>query len=443
MNSGPGAQPPRILTEIPGPESRRQSADLEEFEAPGINTIYRGGPSLLWSQAVGANVVDVDGNRFVDLTSGFGVAAIGHRHPKVVEAIRRQSETLIHALGDVSAHPNRVELSRRLRTLVPVKDQDDAQTHLAVSGSDALEIAAKTALLHHRSRGEARHTFLVFDPAYHGLSLGALALTSRTEFREPFEEHIHPHLERRLFGEPLDQVRRLLQTGGIAAVVVEPIVGREGVILPPDGWLAELSRLCLESGTLLVVDEIFTGFGRTGKLFAVEHWLSGLDPEDKDELLPDLICCGKALAGGMPIGAAIGRRELMAAWSTPGEALHTGTFVGHPIACAAALASLEVMTDPDLPLSWRAARLGEEMAERLAAWPERFPAVERVRGIGLLWGVVLRDAETAADWSMAARAQGILLLAGGPEGRVAQLVPPLTIDRELLHLTLDLLEDCF
>lgn len=436
-----GSQPPKILTELPGPESKRLSADLEEFDAPGINTIYRGGPSLLWRQAVGANVIDVDGNRFVDLTSGFGVVAIGHRHPNVVAAIRQQSETLVHGLGDVSAHPARVELSARFRELVPVKSRGNAQVHHAVSGSDALEIAAKTALLHQLARGQPRQTFLVFDPAYHGLSLGALALTSRPEFRTPFAEHLHPHLERRPFGGSLDDIARLLDTGRVAAAVVEPIVGREGVIVPPDGWLAELSALCHRSGTLLIADEIFTGFGRTGKLFAVEHWLS--DCASSGDLLPDLICCGKALAGGMPIGAVIGRRELMAAWSTPGEALHTGTFVAHPIACAAALASLDVITDPENPLPRRAARFGEEVAERLAGWPERFPAVDQVRGLGLLWGVVLRDAAAAAEWSTRARSRGILLLAGGPEGRVAQLVPPLTIDHNLLRLTLDLLEDCF
>lgn len=431
-----GCRPPKLLTDVPGPESRRLSAELEDVEAPGINTIYRGGPSLLWQEALGSNVIDVDGNRFVDLTSGFGVAAIGHRHPKVVEAVVQQSETLLHALGDVSAHPARVELSRRLRDLVPVRGPGPNQTFLAVSGSDALEIAAKTSILHHRARSKPRSTLLVFDPAYHGLSLGALAMTSRPEFRQPFQEHLHPKLERRPFGGSLDDVDRLLETGEVAAAIVEPIVGREGVVVPPDGWLAELSDLCRRTGTLLVADEIFTGFSKTGRLFAVEHWLD-------DETLPDLVCCGKALAGGLPIGAVVGRREVLSAWSTPGEALHTGTFVGHPLACAAANASLDVLLDPAQPLTERAASLGEELAERLESWPERFPAVESVRGLGLLWGTVLRDAEAASRWSLAARSRGILLLAGGPEGRVAQLVPPLTIDRDLLHLTLDLLEDCF
>lgn len=432
----PGNQGPKISTAVPGPESLRLSNALADLEAPGINTIYRGGPSLLWREAVGANVVDVDGNRFVDLTSGFGVAAIGHRHPLVVAALHEQSETLIHGLGDVMAHPARVELAERLRELVPVRDQASAQTHFAVSGSDALEIAAKTAWLHHQRQDRPRRDVLVFEPAYHGLSLGALALTSRPEFRRPFTEHLHPHLERRPFGGPLDEVARMLASRLFAAAIVEPVVGREGVIPAPVGWLAELAGICRRSGTLFIADEIFTGFGRTGRMFAVEHELTG-------DLLPDLICCGKALAGGLPIGAVVGRRELMAAWSTPGEALHTGTFVAHPLACAAALACLDVITAAGDPLPERAASLGEEVAARLEAWPQRFHHVASVRGLGLFWGVVLTDSKTAGIFTERARARGILLLAGGPEGRVAQLVPPLTIDRDLLHRTLDLLEDCF
>ncbi|MDA8015883.1 MAG: aspartate aminotransferase family protein [Thermoanaerobaculia bacterium] len=434
----PGSQPPEIFTEVPGPASLRYSTALEELEAPGINTIYRGRPSLLWQEALGSNVVDVDGNRFVDLTAGFGVAGIGHRHPKVVEALARQGHSLIHGLGDVMAHPQRVELCRRLRDLVPVRDRTSAQTHLAVSGADALEIAAKTAILHHRSLNRPRQSFLVFDPAYHGLSLGALALTSRDEFRNPFLPHLHPHIERRPFGGSLRKVAQLLEEGRVAAAVVEPVVGREGVRPAPDGWLAELAELCRRTETILIADEIFTGFGRTGRLFAVEHQLS-ID----DGSLPDLVCCGKALAGGLPIGAVVGRRQLMAAWSTSGEAIHTGTFVGHPLACATANATLEVVTKSDEPLAQRAARLGEGVAKRLASWPARFEEVESIRGLGLLWGIVLRDSDTAAGWSAKARSRGILLLAGGPEGRVAQLVPPLTIDRDLLHLSLDLLEECF
>ncbi|MBC7873325.1 MAG: aminotransferase class III-fold pyridoxal phosphate-dependent enzyme [Ferruginibacter sp.] len=215
---------------------------------------------------------------------------------------------------------------------------------------------------------------------------------------------------------------------GIGAVIVEPIVGREGVLIPPAGWLAGLAEICRKRGTLLIADEIFTGFGRTGRLFAVEH----------EGVRPDILCCGKALGGGLPIAAVIARRDLFRCWETSGEARHTATFLANPLACAAALAVLDVLHEEDLAA--RAGRLGEILGRRLATWPERFPAVEEVRGRGLLWGIQLRAAETAKKWMLAAWARGILILAGGPEGRVAQLVPPLKINEEQLEEAIRILE---
>lgn len=421
-----GDLPPEMVADPPGEESRRLSGRLRQLEAPGINTLYGGADNILWTEALGSNVWDADGNRYVDLTSGFGVAAVGHRHPRVVEAVERQGRRLLHGLGDAAAHPLRISLAEKLLPLVPVRG-DHPQLHWAVSGSDAVEIAAKTAILHTN-----RRHLLTFDPSYHGLSLGALALTSRPTFRRPFADHLHPHLARRPFGGDLDEIGDLLADASFAAAVVEPIVGREGIVVPPPGWLAGLAELCRRHGTLLLADEIFTGFGRTGRLFALEH----------EGVRADLVCCGKALAGGMPIGAAIGPREVMAAWETPGEALHTGTFVAHPPSLAAASAVLDVLRDDDLVA--RAERLGEHLAARLADWPERFaPAVQEIRGRGLLSGVVLRDRPTAGAWTLEARRRGILLLAGGPEGRVAQIVPALTIARSQLDLALDLLEASF
>ena len=393
----------------PGPRSRELSRRIAEAEAPGINTLSgTGAVSLFWEEAEGAHVRDVDGNLYIDLTSGFGVAAVGHRHPRVVEAIRAQAGRLLHGLGDVHGHPLRVELAERLVRLAPV---DDAQVFFSISGSEAVEIALKTAVA-----ATGKPGIVAFEPSYHGLTMGSLAVTSRPGFREPFAAHLHGHVRRVPFGSPVD-------LEGVAAVLVEPVVGREGVIFPPPGWLAELSRLCRETGALLIADEIFTGFGRTGRLFAVEH----------EGVRPDLLCCGKAMGGGMPIAAVLGRRSLFRCWDTPGEALHTATFVANPVACAAALAALEVIEEEDLPA--RAARLGERVGERLSKWPG-----VAVRGRGLLWGVELRSAEIAKRWTSRALARGIILLAGGPEGRVAQIVPPLTIPEELLEQALDILE---
>ena len=395
----------------PGPRSRELSRRIAEAEAPGINTLTSApdAASLFWEEAEGAQVRDVDGNLYIDLTSGFGVAAIGHRHPRVVEAVRAQAGRLLHGLGDVHGHPLRVELAERLVKLAPV---DDAQVFFSISGSEAVEIAIKTAVA-----ATGRSGIVAFEPSYHGLTMGSLAVTSRSGFREPFAAHLHGHVRRFPYGSSID-------LDNVAAVLVEPIVGREGVILPPPGWLAELARFCKEHGALLIADEIFTGFGRTGRLFAVEH----------EGVRPDLLCCGKAMGGGMPIAAVLGRRELFRCWETEGEARHTATFVANPVGCAAALAALDVIEEENLPA--RAARMGEWVGDRLSKWPG-----VTVRGRGLLWGVELRSAEAAKKWTAGALARGIILLAGGPEGRVAQIVPPLNIPEELLKKALDTLEE--
>jgi 4-aminobutyrate aminotransferase-like enzyme len=423
-----GDQLPRIVHPPPGPRSRALALDLARLEAPGVNTIDEAPaaePPILWEAARGANVRDVDGNRYVDLTSGFGVAAVGHRHPRVVAAIRRQAGRLLHGLGDVHAHPLRVELAARLVRVAPV---DEPQAFFAATGAEAVEIALQTALA-----ATGRPGIVAFEPSYHGLTLGALAVTSRPEFRAPFTAYLHPHVRRLPFGCPPSDLATALAAssggGQPGAVLVEPIVGREGVLPPPRDWLAAVAGLCREAGALLVADEIFTGFGRTGCLFAVEA----------EGVRPDLLCCGKALGGGLPIAAVLARRPLLRAWSTRGEALRTSTFIANPLACAAALAVLDVLERERLPA--RAARLGHRLAKRLAGWPERFPAVAAVRGRGLLWGIELRSRAAAAAWVVAARRRGVLILAGGPEGKVAQLVPPLSIAEPQLGGAIDLLEE--
>jgi 4-aminobutyrate aminotransferase-like enzyme len=420
-----GRLPPRILVPPPGPRARALSRDLERLEAPGVNTIAGGQPSILWEEARGANVRDVDGNRYVDLTAGFGVAAAGHRHPRVVAAVRAQAGRLLHALGDVHAHPLRVELARRLAAIAPVLTDrgDDSQVFFAISGAEAVEIALKTAVA-----ATGRPGVVAFDPSYHGVTLGALAVTSRPAFREPFAAHLHPHVHRLPYGCAPERLEALLRRGDVGGVIVEPVVGREGSLPPPPGWLPALAELCRSSGALLIADEIFTGLGRTGRFWAVDH----------EGVRPDVLCCGKALGGGLPIAAVLARRSLFACWRTPGEALHTATFLANPLACAAALATLDVVLGEDLP--GRAARLGEEVGRRLAAWPERFPQVANVRGRGLLWGVELTTAQAAKGWTGEALRRGVILLAGGPEGKVAQIAPPLAIEEGVLAGALGVLE---
>jgi 4-aminobutyrate aminotransferase-like enzyme len=415
---------PRIVTPPPGPRSRALSRDLRDLEAPGVNTLPPGdGASVLWEEARGANVRDVDGNLYIDLTSGFGVAAVGHRHPRVVEAVREQAGRLLHGLGDVAAHPLRVELARRLVRIAPV---DDPQVFFSISGSEAVEIALKTAVA-----ATGRPGIVAFEPSYHGLTLGALAATSREEFRVPFAAHLHSHVHRLPYACDPGRVGEVLRRGDVGSVILEPIVGREGVLVPPAGWLPAVAEACRRHSVLLIADEIFTGFGRTGRIFAVEH----------EEVRPDLLCCGKALGGGLPIAAVLARRELFRCWETPGEARHTATFLANPLACAAALAALDVFEGEGLPA--RAAWLGEDLGARLKTWPDRFPAVEEVRGRGLLWGIQLRSRDLAKEWAGKAWERGVLLLAGGPEGRVAQIVPPLTITEEQLGAAVEILEGAF
>ncbi|MFN7942322.1 MAG: aminotransferase class III-fold pyridoxal phosphate-dependent enzyme [Thermoanaerobaculia bacterium] len=419
MTLARGDLAPAIAVAPPGPASRALARRLASSEAPGINTVGPDGEAAIaWSEALGANVLDVDGNLYVDLTSGFGAAAVGHRHPQVVAAVAEQAARLVHGLGDVHPHPPRVALAERLVALAPV---DDPTVHFAISGADAVEIAIETALL---ATGNA--TLLAFDPAYHGTTLGALAASSRAEFRRPFAAHLSPRVIRAPFAAPIGEIERhLAGSPAPGAVLVEPIVGREGTILPPDGWLAELARWARRRGALLIADEIFTGFARTGRRFAVDH----------DGVRPDLVCCGKALGGGLPIAALVGRRELLARWATSGEALHTATFVAHPLACAAALASLAVLEGEDL--AGRARRLETEVGERLAPLAAR-GAVRAVRGRGLLWGIELVDRAAARALVARCLARGVLVLSGGPRGDVVQIAPPLVIDARQLAEALEI-----
>ena len=421
---GRGDLLPRIITPPPGPRSRGIFRQLEAWEAPGINTLIDGRGDLAWREAAGANVCDADGNIFIDLTSGFGVAAVGHRHPAVVAAIGEQSKRLIHGLGDVHGHRLRAELARAICELAPV---DDAQVYFAVSGSDAVEIALKTALL-----ATGRPGVLAFDPAYHGVTLGSLAVTSRPSFRRPFGQHLHEHLHRLPFAAPGAQVEeKLRREPSIGCLILEPIAGREGVLIPPEGWLREIAGICRRNGVLWIADEIFTGFGRTGFRFAVEA----------EGVRPDLLCCGKALGGGLPIAATVGKKELLAAWATGGEALHTATFVANPLACAGALAALRVVESEDLV--GRSSTEGERLGGVLHELFGDRPGVRDIRGRGLLWAIEVERADLAKRWAREALLRGLLVLAGGARGTVLQLAPPLSITKDQLFAATDLLAQTY
>jgi 4-aminobutyrate aminotransferase-like enzyme len=416
-----------ILTDIPGPRSRALSAQLAEYEAPGVTYLGEDYP-VFWESAHGALVVDVDGNRYLDLTSAFGVAATGHTNAAVVAAIEAQARTLIHGMGDV--HPTEVR-TRLLERLAAITPGDLTKSFLSTSGAEAVEFALKTALL---ATGKSR--FLAYHGAYHGLSLGALEVIGIDKFRAPFAALIaerttllpYPGAETAADAALADVRNALERDAEVAAIVVEPIQGRGGVIVPPEGWLRGVRALCDEYGVLLILDEIYTGLGRTGTWFASE----------REDVVPDLLCLGKALAGGVPLSATIGTPRVVDAWPrSTGEALHTSTFLGNPLACAAALAQLDELQRLDV---LRLVREREPiLAERLGAL-RAVPGVRDARGRGFLWAVEFADGALANRIVVRALARGLIVLQSGPTGTSITLAPPLTIADEQLHRALDLFE---
>lgn len=438
MNAPFGRQLPQLVTAPPGPRSRELAARLHRVESRNITYVADDWP-VFWEEARGANVRDADGNVYVDLTAGFGVAAAGHAAPAVAGAIARQALRLPHGLGDV--HPNRVkvELLERLAELAPFPD---ARSILGATGAEAVEAALKTALL-----ATGRPGLIAFRNGYHGLSLGALAATDRPESADSFRQRIGARA--RLVPYPdanatasaaaaVESVRRIIHDArdtpdAIGAVVVEPIQGRGGIVVPPADFLPLLRVLCDETGVLLIADEIYTGLGRTGRWFACEH--SGV--------VPDIVTVGKALSGALPVSAAIGRADVMRAWpESRGEALHTSTFLGNPVGCAAALAQLTLIGEEGL--LERATALGERVASRTRQWVGALRGVTAARGVGLMRGVVL---DTPADEGgrgdpLVKRLlrRGVLALTEGPNGDVLAITPPLVIEEAQLDHALDAIE---
>ncbi|MBN1653654.1 MAG: aminotransferase class III-fold pyridoxal phosphate-dependent enzyme [Deltaproteobacteria bacterium] len=392
---------------------------------------------IVWSAARGANVIDADGNRYVDLTSGFGAAAVGHGHPKVVEAIKLQAGKLLHALGDVHPSETKVQLLERMAQLAPF---EHARVILGLNGSDAIEAALKTAALATRRPG-----VLAFDGGYHGLSYGALATCGYKEsFRSCFAQQLGRHVvlapyPHRTTSDRNSCTNRAIQAVEscwdrarlpIGAVLVEPIQGRGGVVQPPEGFLAELDRLCKEREALFVVDEIYTGLGRCGSWWRCED--EGVEP--------DLICAGKALGGGLPISACIGKAEVMAAWGGPGqEALHTATFFGHPVCCAAALATLDVIDKEKL--CQRAEKLGDKLLSLLRESCGSSPSVVEVRGAGMLIGIELKNQAHAVAIVRRLLEKGYLTLPAGVNNDVISITPPLTIAPELIEGFVEALDE--
>jgi 4-aminobutyrate aminotransferase-like enzyme len=406
--------------------SARLAEKLRRYESRNVTYLTEDFP-IFWESATGSTVEDVDGNRYIDCTAAFGVANVGHRNPRVMAAVLEQADRLVHGMGDVHPTSVRVRLFERLSAIAP---PGLSKFFSATTGSEAVEAALKTAVLY---TGKSR--FAAYRNGYHGLSLGALSVAGIERFRTPFAGALgapallldYPHGD---LDEACDRARDILsKASDIAAVIVEPVQGRAGIVVPPRGYLRELRAICDELRILLIVDEIYTGFGRTGAWFAV----------DREAVAPDILCIGKAMGSGFPISAAVARAEVMDAWPrSTGEALHTSTYLGHPLGCAAAIATIDEIERLGLPA--RALALEATMHSQLQALQE-LVGVVAVRGCGLLWGVELVDAARAGAVVTAALRAGAIFLQSGLAGNVVVISPPLVIEEERLARALDVLKD--
>lgn len=429
--------------------------ELRAYESRNITYVSSRFP-IFWERAHGTNVWDVDGNRFLDLTSGFGVAGLGYAPQSIVDAMRDQASRLYHAMGDVHPSAEKAELCRALSRITFEKwNLGVGKTILTNSGSEAVEAALKTSWLATQRRG-----VLAFTGGYHGLGYGALTVTGRNLFRNPFQaqladfatflpfpscQHCPWHGPGRepsiclpdCMNDFFRQAEILLSKGDIGAILVEPVQGRGGEVVPPNWFLPLLRQLATQFGALLIFDEIYTGFHRTGRRFACDRW----------NVQPDLICLGKALTSGFPLAACVGKERVMDdAWpESTGEALHTSTFLGNPLGCRMALASLALLEAE--PWSARVEALGEHLHGGLRKLQGASKQWGWIRGLGLMRGIEVVDANGQPDPARAGQmveemlARGIILLSGGIEQNVLSFTPPFVIREAEIDFALEQLAE--
>ena len=430
---------PALITNIPGPQSMALAERLRMVESPGVTYLASDFP-VFWKRAAGSNIWDVDGNRFLDLNSAFGVCGLGHSFNGVVQAINQQSQSLIHGMGDVHPPLVKVQFMEKLSSLLPSSLN---RIILSCNGSDACESALKTAQIYTKKPG-----IIAFSYAYHGLGYGALDLTYKAHFRAPFESRLTtqtfhaPYPDTYRLGEnalqiSIQRVKQIIHENksSVGAIITEPIQGRGGVIVPPDGFLQALRHLCDENGLLLILDEIYTGFGRTASMFAFE----------RENTIPDLLCLGKTIGGGLPLSLCVGKEKIMNAWgSSNGEAIHTSTFLGNPMACAAGIAVINELTTKD----WTQKNLqtGKYLLEKLHQL--KSPYIGQIRGKGLMLGVELvKDQNTKEPFTELANhllvsclRKGLIILSCGTHGHVLSLSPPFVLNYEEMDFAIHALQ---
>ena len=433
----------RVLnTEIPGPRSQELQARRRAAVASGVSSVL----PVYVERAGGGIVVDVDGNQLIDFGSGIAVASVGNAATAVADRVRQQVGQFTHTCFMVTPYEGYVEVCEELARRTP--GTYEKRSALFNSGAEAVENAIKIARHY-----TGRQAVVAFDHAYHGRTNLTMALTAKNmPYKQgfgPFAGEIYrmpmayplrwPDGPEACKAEALNVVKTLIHTqvgeSNVAAVIIEPIQGEGGFIVPPEGFLAGLAEFCRENGIVFIADEIQSGFCRTGDWFATEH----------EGVVPDLITTAKGIAGGLPLAGVTGRAEIM-------DAVHSGglggTYGGNPVACAAALGAISTMAEADL--AGKARRIGEVMVPRLRKLAETYPVIAEVRGRGAMIAVELTrpgtlDPDPASTAAVAAfcHARGLVVLTCGTFGNVLRFLPPLVIGEDLLEEGLDILEDAF
>ncbi|MDX6286848.1 MAG: 4-aminobutyrate aminotransferase / (S)-3-amino-2-methylpropionate transaminase / 5-aminovalerate [Frankiales bacterium] len=427
------AQNRRVVTEIPGPRSRELFARRQAAVPAGVGTTL----PVFVDRAGGGVIVDVDGNSLIDLGSGIAVVSVGNAAPRVVAAVKDQVERFTHTCFMVTPYESYVSVCEALNRLTP--GDHDKRSMLVNSGAEAIENAVKIARL-----ATGRQAVVAFDQGYHGRTLLTLTLTAKAMpykhgfgpfapevYRAPYS---YPYREAGTLAETLRSLDVTIGASSIACVVVEPIAGEGGFVVPEPGWLAGLADWCRRNGVLFIADEVQTGFGRTGAMFACED----------EGVVPDIVATAKALGGGLPLAGVTGRAEVM-------EAVHVGglggTYGGNPVACAAALAAIQSIEEDDL--IGRAQHIESVMLPRLRAAAARHAAIGDVRGRGAMLAVEIVGNEKAPDpastgaLAKACHAEGVVVLTAGTYGNVLRFLPPLVIGDDLLYDALDVLDKAF
>jgi 4-aminobutyrate aminotransferase / (S)-3-amino-2-methylpropionate transaminase / 5-aminovalerate transaminase len=433
----------QLRTPIPGPKSREWMQRRQAAVARGVSHAT----PIFAAHAEGATIEDVDGNRFLDFAGGIGVVNVGHRAPSVVDAIRKQLDAFVHTCFSVAPYGKYVELAEKLNSLVP--GTFPKKTILVNSGAEAIENAVKIARCYTH-----RPAIICFEDAFHGRTMLTMSLTSKTHpYKagfEPFATDIYRipyaycyrcsyslqypscgvfcahHLE--------DTFKRVVAAEAVAAVVVEPVLGEGGFVAPPAEFFTIIQDICRRNKILLVADEVQTGFGRTGAMFACERY----------GITPDILVSAKSIADGLPLAAVTGRAEIM---DTPGVGGLGGTYGGNPLACAAALAVIETLERENLPA--RAETIGERFDARARAWKKRWPLIGDVRGLGAMRalelvrpGATREPAKEETDKVLRhCLEHGLILVSAGSYGNVIRLLMPLMITDQEFDEGLQVMED--